>query len=181
MRNGRLGDVGQMALRSLLGTFCAGNPGFSLDAGDTADAETDNAFDYCINGLWYTNAADANISIAGALGYNAATYAPTDLADGYTRAYVFAIDASGNYYVIEGEDVANSGYATAAAAAADVFANYLPDVHIITSANVETDVCIFGVMIVHNAAGAVYTCGTTALDGANVTETFYNICRLPGS
>lgn len=179
MRNGKLTDIGQGALRNLLGTWVSGNPGFSNDAAASQDVETDNAFDYCIGGRWYTNAADANIDISAAKGSDAGTYAPTNLADGYTRAFVFAIDASGNYYVIEGTSRANSGYATAALAAADVYANYLPDVHIITAAGVETEVCPFGILIVHNAAGAVYTCGTTALDGANVTDTYYDICRMP--
>jgi glycine/serine hydroxymethyltransferase len=179
MRNGRLSDIGQGWLKNLLGTYMSDPAGFSSDAGSLADAETDNTVGYCINGIFYTLTADANIDISAALGKDGATYAPTVLKTGYSRAYVVSVDSAGVYYVTEGETLTNADYTTAALAAADILKNHLPDVHIVSSSQVETDVCPIGCVIVHNASVGDFTFGTTLMDVANVTDTWYDFSRMP--
>lgn len=155
-----LNEVNHKDLLYLLGTFCAGKAGFSIDTA-TNDVETDNAFDYCIGGIWYTNAIDAAIDISAEI-----SSLPAALASGYECVYMFEIDASGNYTVSAGDPVLVSDI-TAGTKTAD-----WPQPS-------STSVCPFGAVRVRNETGSAFTLGTTGLDTSGITDTFYDICRGP--
>lgn len=155
-----LGSMGKADERYLLGTFCAGKAGIAIDA-TPADVETTAAFDYCIGGIWYTNAIDAAIDISAEV-----ASIPAALADGYEQIFVFEIDASGNYTVSAGTAASN----------VDVDAgDDSPGWPEPSSASV----CPFAAVKVRNASGSAFTLGTTSLAAAGITDTYYDLCRIP--
>lgn len=157
-----LGDVQHNTLRYLLGTFCAGVCGFGID-GNANDVQTTAAVDYFIKGIGYTLAADAALDISADVDNIADIDA---LPTGYTCVYVFEADASGNYTVSAGEQVLTADI-TAGTKTAD------------WPAPTSADVCPFAAVKVVNATGSNYVFGTTALDTAGITDTYYNLARVP--
>jgi hypothetical protein len=189
-REAGLKDVRDGALRKIIGTYCDGNPGLSVDGAAANDVELDNAVSTVINGLHYALAADTGLDISAdtTLAYNSLHYhdVTTTLADDYIRAIVFCYSATGQVYLVESK----ADYPNATAFAADatlgrswtvaqVFASCLPDIQVVTTAGVAVDVCPIGAMIVENTtAGAAIVIGTnTVLD---TDATFYNFARYPG-
>lgn len=160
-----LKDVGHAAMRNLLGTFVTGKAGFSIDA-NANDVQTTTAVTYYINGLAYTYAIDAAIDISAEV-TNLADIA--DLPAGYTCLYVFEIDSAGAFTVAAGEQVLT----------ADITAGTKSvDVPIPTA----DTVCPFAMLkVVNGQASADFVLGTTALDTAGITDTYYDITRIPAS
>lgn len=157
-----LGSLNHADQRYLQGTFCAGKAGFGIDA-TPADVQTATAFDYCIGGIWYTNAIDAAIDISAEI-----SSLPAALADDYEQIFVFEIDASGNYTVSAGD----------AAAVADITAGTDSATWPLPSSN---SVCPFAAVRVRNESGSSFTLGTTSLATSGVTDTYYDLCRIPSN
>ncbi len=160
--NATLKDVQHNTLRQLLGTFCAGKVGFSVDA-NANDVQTTAAASYFIGGVGYTLAIDAAIDISAEI-----SDLPDALATGYTQVFIFEVDASGNYTVSAGEQVLTADI-TAGTKSADV------------PAPSSASVCPFGMLKVVNASGSNFVLGTTSTAASGVTSTFKDICRVPAS
>lgn len=158
-----LNHLGREADRGLIGTRCHGAAGFAIDGVNAENVETANAFDYSINGIMYSNAADAEIDISAEI-----ASLPADLADGNEQIYVFCIDSAGAYYVIAGDVVAN----------ADIDAgtknSHWPE-------GGGDDMCAFAAVKVKNASGADFILGTTALSAAGITDTYYDLAVIPAN
>jgi len=155
-----LKNVGHAAMRYLLGTFCAGKVGFSIDA-NANDVQTTTAAVYCVDGGWYTLGIDAAIDISAEI-----ADLPSNLLTGYTQVFLFEVDGAGAYTVSAGDQVLTADI-TAGTKSANV-----PDPS-------SSTVCPFGMLKVVNATGSDFVLGTTALDTANITDTFTDICRVP--
>lgn len=153
-----LGDVQHATLRNLLGTFCAGKAGFSIDS-NANDVQTTAAATYYIKGIGYTLAVDAAIDISAEIDLANVVVVPA----GYTCVFVFEVDAAGGYTVSQGDLVL-----TADITAGTKTAHW--------PAPSSDDVCAFGAVKV--AATADFTLGTTAL---TTIGTFYDICRVPAN
>lgn len=160
-----LRDVGHAAMRNLLGNYCNGVCIFAIDA-NANDVQTGAAVDFFIGGVGYTYAIDAAIDISAEV-TNIADI--EDLPAGYTCLYVFEIDSAGAFTVAAGEQVLTADI-TAGTKSVDV-----------PSATSDT-VCPFAMLKVDNGqASAIFALGTTSLATAGVTDTYYNISRIPAS
>ncbi len=157
-----LGDLPTARDRNLLGTFCASTAGFSIDA-NANDVETDNAIDYFIDGIGYTLAAQGAIDISGLTGIPT-----TPLATGYTGVYVFYVDSAGTISIEAGNHILTTDITAGTATA-----------HWPTPSS--STICPFGALKIVNTSGSDYVLGTTTLSTAGITETFYNLCRVPAS
>lgn len=166
-------------IREALGSMVFNKPVLAINAAAAATVKTTNAITYSVDGIMLSKAALAAQSIAvthdcfGNLVANGvAAYAqPT----GTTVYYLLSLDASGNVLVSQGSYAGQSL----------VFANDLTRVNVGTGAiPVEpksVNCTAVGLIKVVTAGGATFTPGTTALDAANVTVTYYDINMVPAT
>jgi hypothetical protein len=160
----RLKDVQHSVIRNLLGTRCLGKCGFTIDA-NANDAEIDTAVSYMINGVLYTLGTDAALDISADV-TNLAEITVAPLPTGYTQIFVFEVDAAGAYTVAAGKQVANADI-TAGTALAD-WPSLTSEI-----------VCPFGAIKIVNTSVGDFILGTTLMDVAGITETFYDIGVVP--
>lgn len=107
--------------------------------------------DFVINGIAYHKADAATV-----LPLSAATVQATDT----TCLYLMCVDSGGNVTSVQGTPVSTAAL-TAGTATLDI-----PE----PTANT----CPFGAVKIATASAATFTPGTTALDAANITETYYD-------
>jgi hypothetical protein len=137
------------------GTLCLGCAGLAVDASAKADAETLANFAYAINGLTYTlTSDDGDVQLDG-----------NTVAAGFTALFLACVNAAGAITVVKSAEVAN----TALTAGTQVLQWPTPTVN----------TCPIGALKVANASAAVFTGGTTLLDAADITTTYYNLFAVP--
>lgn len=137
------------------GTACLGCAGLGVDADVTEDAETLADFPFAINGLSYIcTSADGDVKLDG-----------ETVEDGYTALFLVCINAAGTITVVKGDEVAN----------ADLTAG----VAVVHWPTPTADTCPIGAIKIKNATGSQFVGGTTGLDTANITDTFYNFFCVP--
>jgi hypothetical protein len=139
------------------GNFCLSKAGLAV--GGTSSIARTNApngagIDYCINGyVYHLTDADDNIALTGVA-----------VADGYTSLVLVTINAAGTIAVIQ----SNSVLTTDLAAGNDQLVWPTP------AANY---VAIGAIKIAMD--GAAFVGGTTGLDAAEATDTYYDLFALP--
>ncbi len=162
-RGTKLDDVmpKQDALLHLLGNRAFTAAGLAIHGVNTENVLTANITTYVINGIFYAKAATAEVDISAAtfLNEEGDTVAIATIADD-TKAYLlFVLDTSGNIRVVQGAAVG----LTATPVWPKVPENY----------------AAMGAVLVQNETGSAFTPGTTALDTANVTDTYYDLSASP--
>ena len=164
-------------VRKVLANRCLTKATLAINAGSAATIKTTGATTYSIDGVLYSKAALTAQSIAvthGAFGdvvaAGPAAYVQPVLT---TVFYVIALNAAGTVAVVQGTYAGQT----------ITFANDLSKVY---SGNGAIPVepagyTAIGVIKVALAGAATFTPGTTALDAANVTATYFDVDVLPAS
>lgn len=155
----KLQDVNHQEMRHLLGNFALTDGGLDIDDANTENVETNAAITYVIKGIFYAKSATAEIDISGLSGLPT-----TALADGYTQIFGLELNAAGTFSVVYGEQVATADITSG---------DRDPDWPVAS----DDDHTIVGAVKVANATGTTFTFGTTGLDTAGITDTYYDLCR----
>ena len=140
------------------GTACLSRAGLAIGdgakTGPAIVAPNGAGIDYCIKGLAYHKA-------------DAATVLPLTAAaaqDVSTKClYLIQINAAGTVSSVKGREVLTADLT----AGNDVLEWPMPS---------DDTQCPIGAVKIETAAATTFTAGTTALDAAGITETYYNIC-----
>lgn len=173
-----LAQVNDAGLRRALGDRCYTKGVLAINAGSAATVKTTNALVYSVDGIQYTKAALAaqaitvthnllGLPVSGASASGPAAYVqPANT----TAIYVVALNAAGTVAVVQGGY--NGQQITLPGGIVRTSKGENPDVPV--------DYTVIGALKV--ALGATtFTAGTTALDAANVTVTYYDLSALPAA
>lgn len=168
----KLSDINFGPIRDLLSGFVLTRPVLAINAASAATVKTTAAIVYTVLGVIYNKAILSAQSIAVTHNYSGSTGGAFIQPVSTTVLYTLALDASGNVAVVQGT-YSGQDLTTLSAGAgvrgsgliADAPAGYTP----------------FGVIKIATNASTTFTAGTTALDAAGVTATYYDICVLPTS
>ena len=153
-----LADEGQAYLRNLLGNMCFTSGVLAIDGTNTENVQTTVAVLYSVKGIIYSLAPIAEIDVSGLGGLPT-----TALADGYTQIFGFEASTDASVVtVVFGDQVLTSAITAGTAEVSWPRAS-------------TTDHTIFGAVKVVNASGSDWTLGTTDLDAASITDTYYNV------
>ncbi|NOQ36070.1 MAG: hypothetical protein GQ569_09265 [Methylococcaceae bacterium] len=137
------------------GSLVFGNAGIA-EGTNAATAQIATAFDFTINGMFYTKAITDNIALTATAQQAAET----------TCLYALSIDAAGAVTTTKGVEVSTTELANGQAGL--TYPTTCPD-----------DEAVFGVIKVATAAATTFTTGTTDLGAAGITDTYYNVSALP--
>jgi len=139
-------------------TLHTGNSALALGNGSKLGVATVAATTFAINGIAYSRAA-------------AATDRPltADTAQGLLTKclYLICSNSAGAITSVQGIAVPTLDIA----AGNDVLQWPTPD----------STTCVIGAVKIQTASTANFTPGTTALDAANITATYYNLCSIPAA
>ena len=150
--------------RRTLGNVCLASVGLAIHGTNTENVLTANAVALVNGGLFNAFAAQTEIDISGKSFFDAAgdsITAPTSVPDGYTCKFVLAANSADAIVVICGKPILTSQ-------GDDADWPILPDGY-----------APFGGIKVGNASGAAFVIGTTDLDAAGITDTYYNLMTIP--
>lgn len=155
-------DIDHASLRHVIANHAYSKGVLAIDAA-TQDIQTSAAVDYSINGVMYQLAIQAAIDVSAAAvmdetGTATTMTAQADLTD---RIYLLVLNASATIKVIQGAAVPTGETC------------YCP--------TVPENYCAFGAVKVKNATGSAFTFGTTGLDTAGITDTYYDLAMAPAS
>jgi hypothetical protein len=170
-----LSNIQSAAVSKVLSNFCSSRIALAINAGGAATVKNTGAIIYAIDGVLHTKAALAAQSIAVTHGFEGKLVAAGPAAyvqpAGTTVLYVLALNAGGDVAVVQGTYLGQT-------------ITYPADLTKIVTGNglipTEPDgYTAVGVIKVATANAATFTPGTTALDAADVTATYYNVAVLP--
>jgi hypothetical protein len=176
----RLNQLADASLQACIGDRVVSAPVLAINAGGAATVRTTNAIAFATGGVFKSKAALAAQSIAITHRHDGAPVSVLDPAyvqpTGTTAFYVLAVNAatpSGAIAVVQGSYAGQS-------------ISYGSDLSKVLTGDgdipeVPAGFVPFGVMKVVTAGGATFTPGTTLLDAANVTVTYYDVSVLPVS
>lgn len=173
----RLSDVSS-AVRSLLGNASLAKGILAINAGGAATIKTTNALLFTVDGIQYTKAALAAQAITPTHNWlrqaGGAYVQPANTSVYYT----LGVNAAGTIAVVQGS-YAGQTFGTDPTVGVGSGSNMgtsfrgsgdIPDV--------PDGYTAFGLLKVVTGA-ATFTPGTTALDAANVTVSYFDVCLLP--
>lgn len=172
-----ISEVHSAGVRAAVGDRCMSKVTLAINAGAAATVKTTGAATYIIGGVFYTKAALAAQSIAATHRFDGEAVSAADPAyvqpAGTTVIYVVALNAAGTVAVVQGSYAGQSiTYANdkskvlvGAGGIPKLPAGYVP----------------IGAIKVATANAATFTPGTTALDAADVTATYFDLAILPAS
>ena len=164
-------------VRKVLMNCCMSKATLAINAGSAATIKTTGATTYMLDGVLYSKAALSAQSMAathGAFGdpvaAGPAAYVQPVLTTAY---YVIALNAAGTVAVVQGCYLGQP-----ITFANDLSKSYIGDGAIPLEPIGYTAI---GVIKVALAGAATFTPGTTALDAANVTATYFDVAILPAT
>lgn len=176
----KLSDLNTVALAALLGNTNNGAKAvLAINAGGAATVKTTGAFEYTVNGVKYTKVALAAQAIT--VTHDAQGNASTGyvVPAGVTVYYTLALNAAGTVAVVQGT---YAGQKPGFDPAVGVGAAYMGGTSFIGNgaiADVPAGYTAVGVIKIVTAGAATFTAGTTLLDAANVTASYFDIEMLP--
>jgi len=146
-----LAGVNHRALRNMLGNHTFGFVGLVIGSGTLSAVDYD-AFDFCIGGRCYEQAAGTDEALT-VLDYYGDTVVQ---AVGTTCFYLVSVNASGVENVTKGKDDETTNLPG------------LPDTE-----------CLIGIIKIVTDATHTFTVGTTSFGAAGITDTFYDYVYAP--
>ncbi len=170
-----LTKVSNQDIANALGGMCLTKGALAINAAGATTVKTTNALVYGVAGVLYTKAALANQAITVTHRFDGKPVSAADAAYvqpiNKTALYVLALNAAGTVAVIQGTYAGQqvtygsdlSKVVTAGYGVPTLPAGYTP----IGAIKVATD------------GSATFTAGTTALDAAGVTATYFDLALLP--
>lgn len=177
----RLSSITQHAIAYLLGNQSLAKAVLAINAGGAATVKTTNALAYTIGGLLYTKAALAAqaITVTHDARGNAAAGGYVQPAN-TTVYYTIGLNAAGTVSVTQSSfagQILNTDPTVGGGPTSNMGTTFVGSGHI---ANPPAGYTAVGLIKVVTGA-ATFTAGTTALDAANVTATFYDISVIPSN
>lgn len=171
-----LANILNAELREALGSMVFNKPVLAINGASAATVRTTNAITYSLDGIMLTKAALAAQSIAvthDCFGTPVALGLPAYVQPANTTVYyVLSLDASGNVLVSQGSYAGQPQAFQGDLSRVNVGIGGIP--------REPSNVNCTAVGLLKVVTGAVtFTPGTTALDAANVTTTYYDINMLP--
>ena len=182
----RLDDLSSAAVRSL-GTCSLNSAGLAINAGGAATFKTTATLNYTIDGVFYSKAASA------AQAFPATTYT---VKQGYSTMFLIYVSAAGTIGVSQGNPFAqetdpadgvtkNRGYRVIPSnlpggASTIEKGGYLRLQNSPLIPDLPDGCAPVGVIKVV-ATGADFVPGTTALDAAGITATYFNLSSIPAA
>ncbi|WOB06471.1 hypothetical protein [Piscinibacter gummiphilus] len=172
----KISEIASAALKAMFNNRTCTKATLAINAGGAATVRTTGATIYLIDGVYYTKAALAAQSIAVTHRFNGDAVTTADPAyvqpQNSTVIYVLALNAAGTVAVVQGSYAGQaitfstdlSKVFTGAGGVPNLPAGYVP----------------FGAIKVVTGA-TTFTPGTTLLDAANVTATYFDLAHLPES
>lgn len=173
----RISALASASLRQVLGNRCHTKATLAINAGGAATVKTTGATIYSVGGVLYTKAALAaqSIAVTHRLDGSAVTTAePAYVQPAETTViYVVALNAGGTVAVVQGS------YAGQAV-------KFRPDLTKIMTGDGDipdepAGYTAIGAIKVTTAAATTFTPGTTLLDAAGITATYFDVSVLPES
>lgn len=158
-----------------IGNFCLSKGVLAINAGSAATIKTTNALNYSVGGVLYTKSALSAQSFAATHrpdGSAVTTANPQYVQPASTTViYVVALNANGDVAVIQGSYAGQaltyvgtpSKTVTQTGGVPALPAGYVP----------------IGAVKVATATATTFTPGTTALDAAGITATYFDLALLP--
>ena len=137
------------------GNLCLAKAGLAI-ATTTTKIKTANAIDYAINGVLYTKAATDNIAMTAADAQAAGT----------SCLYLVCIDKDGNVTTVKGDEVSTDDVTSGKSV-------------LTWPQPTSNDVVTIGAVRVDTSASVTFIAGTTALDAAGITDTYYDLFAIP--
>ncbi len=164
-------DLLNAAIRELIANRCYVKATLAINAGSAATVKNTGAIIYSVDGVMYTKSALSAQSIAVTNNYTGSTGGAYVQPANTTVFYVLSLDSAGTVYVTQGTYAGQDLSARSAGATAKG-SGAIPDTPSGTTP----------VGVIKVATGAVtFTPGTTALDAANVTATYFDVSVLPST
>ena len=169
----RLSDIQALAVQNLLGNQSVGKATLAINAAAAATVKTTAAYSYSVGGVWYTKAALAAQSIAPTH-----TIHGTVVGGAYVQPvsttvyYTIALNAAGAVAVVQGS-FAGQNLALLNIGTSFVGDGFVPDV--------PAGYTPVGVIKVVTNGATTFTPGTTALDAAGLTVSYFDIAFLPSN
>lgn len=181
----RLSDIANAAVKNMLGTFNSVKAILAINAGSAATIKTTSAaIIACINGVFYSITSLTAQSIAIASGNGPGGGGGYVQPFSTTVYYTFGVNAAGTFIAVQGT-YAGMGVATVMITAATPIIQQIPGQMGASAVgdgsipDVPAGYCAFGVMKMVTNSSTAFTPGTTALDAAGCTATYYDISVLP--
>ena len=150
-------------IRNTTANRCFGKAGLAIHGANVENVQTVAAVDYSIAGVLYQLAITAEIDLSACdfITETAGADTVSAQAKNTDRAYLLVLNAAGTVKVIQGTAVATAGTCVVPGCPD----GYAP----------------LGVIKVANGNSATFTLGTTGLDAAGVTDTYYDVSLAPAS
>lgn len=167
----KLSDMTLAPLVALLGFMTLNKPVLAINAASAATVKTTNAVNYTSNGVSLSKAALSAQSIAVTHTMNGTVAGGAYVQPASTTVYyTLGVDNAGAITVSQGSYAGQNNSVVQAGVSA-VGTGAVPDV--------PAGVTPFGVVKVVTNGSTTFTAGTTALDAAGVTATYFDVAVLP--
>ena len=140
------------------GTFCLSKAGLAVGGTSTGvaiAAPNGAGVDYCIDGVLYHKADAATVAITAAAVQPVLT----------TCLYLVCLNSSGTLSTVKGRAVLN--------------ADLVAGTDVLEWPEPTAGTCPIGAIKVKCESSATFTAGTTGLDAANITDTYYDLFTVP--
>lgn len=171
----RLSSIASASLQKVLGNRCYTKAVLARDADAATKLQTTNAATYSVGGVLYSKSAlnDQAATVTHRFNGDAVTTAdPAYVQPSNTKVkYVVALDAAGNVAVVQGS------YAGQTIAFKADLSKVLTGTGDFPAE--PAGYTAIGYFTVETNASATFTPGTTALNAAGVTATFFDVAVLP--
>lgn len=177
----KLSDLSNGALIALLSAVTLSKPVLAINLAGAATVKTTAAVAYAINGVSYSKAALAAQAIAVTHDANGNASAGYVQPAGTTAYYTLGVNAAGTVSVSQSTYAAQAGSSNPAVG---VGAGYQSGTSFIGSGNMAdapAGYAPFGMLKVVTAGAATFTAGTTLLDAANVTVSYFDLFVVPAT
>lgn len=167
--------------QSTAATRCMSYPALAINAAGAATVKTTNAIDYSIDGVTRRKTALAAQSLAvthNQLGVASGGYVQPASTTVY---YTLAVNAAGAVAVVQGTYF---GQTFDTAPTASLGQNSFGGARVTGDGavpSVPAGYCPFGLVKIVTNASTTFTAGTTALDAAGVTASYFDLAVIPAS
>jgi len=176
----KLSDLTSAALASLLGNVnFSAKATYAINAAGAATIKTTGAFEYTVGGVKYSKAALAAQSIA--VTHDAYGNAFTGYVQpaGVTTYLTLALNAAGTVAVVQGTYAGQKPGQDPAVGVGPAYNNGTSFIGSGAVPDVPAGYTAIAVIKVVTAGVATFTPGTTLLDAANVTPSYFDVAVLP--
>lgn len=154
-------DLDHASIRNAVANHAYSKPGLAIHGTNKENALTAAAIVASIAGVMYTKAAvtEIDLSALAVIDETGATKTLTAQATATDRIYLLVMNSSATLKIVQGVAVATGATCK--------------------SPRCPSDYVAVGAIKIGNATGSAFTFGTTAMNTASITATFYDLAMAP--